>query len=97
MRVEAEKRQAELLAWLQRHFAEHPGASPKTRDLQVSAGYATTSTLRRDLLALREAGLIQYDDGETGTLRLADTAAPQRKRPLPRWRSWENAKLSDGR
>lgn len=65
----ATARRTELVRLIARHH-ERYGFPPSIRELQAAAGVASMSTLHRDLVALRDEGLIEWDANRNRTLRV---------------------------
>lgn len=61
-------RRTDLVRLIEEHRATY-GYSPSVRELQVATGVASMSTIHRDLVALRDEGLIQWDAHRNRTIR----------------------------
>lgn len=66
-------RQSELLRLIKDHHRVH-GYPPSVRELMAAAGTASMSTTHRDLVALRDKGLIEWDNNRYRTIRVVDHA-----------------------
>jgi SOS-response transcriptional repressor LexA len=66
--VTVKARRADLVRLIEEHRAIH-GFSPSVRELQLATGVASMSTTHRDLVALRDEGLIQWDPQRYRTIR----------------------------
>lgn len=61
-------RRTHLLLLIQVYCRAH-GYSPTVRELGTAAGLSSMSTLHRDLVALRDEGLIEWDPHRYRTIR----------------------------
>lgn len=66
-------RQVDLVLIIERHHTKH-GFAPSVRELQAATGVASMSTIHRDLVALRDEGLIEWDTNRNRTIRVTSNA-----------------------
>lgn len=66
-------RQAELVRLIKQHHRAY-GFPPSVRELMAAAERASMSTVHKDLVALRDEGLIEWDQSRYRTIRVTSNA-----------------------
>lgn len=67
----------QIAAAIAEYTREH-GYSPSIRDLNGMLGYSSTGSTRTRLIAMRNKGMIDYEDGKPRTIVVRDNHADQR-------------------
>jgi SOS-response transcriptional repressor LexA len=72
---------AEMLVMIEAMTAAD-GHPPSVRALQVEVGLASPAAMHRHLLRMRRAGLVTWEDGRPGTLRVVEPLFQESKQNL---------------
>ncbi len=64
-----------MVAWIAEFIARHHRA-PRVREFAAGVGLRSASSGHRHLAHLRERGLVAWEDGMVGTLRVLDPPSP---------------------
>ena len=67
--MDVNARRVELLRLIEEHRRQR-GYSPSVRELRAAVGLRSMSSIHRDLVALRDEGLIEWEPNHNRTIRV---------------------------